>query len=263
MNQPRLRLVLFEARPLQVQQALDAGIDSMIVDWEWRGKAQRQAGVDTEINSDTVADLQVLTDLAVTRRYCRLDRQGRWLEKEVEEACAAGATDLILPMVRRPAEVESFLRRVNGRCRCGIMVETREAVAAGRDLATMGLDFVYVGLNDLAVDRGTSSIFEALIDGTVDKIRESFAEVEFGLGGVTVVDRGDPLPLPILLAELARHRCDFTFARRSYRADTKGRCLVAENAAIQDLWVRLFLRSESENEADRCELICLVKELAG
>ncbi len=78
---------------------------------------------------------------------------------------------------------------------------------------------VYVGLNDLAIARKTESIFTALIDGTIERIRPLF-HVPFGLGGLTLPDRGYPIPCRLIMSELARLRCTFTVLRRSFHADT-------------------------------------------
>ena len=44
-----LDLVLFIRDPNNVARAVDAGVQSFMVDMEWRGKRDRQYGADTEI----------------------------------------------------------------------------------------------------------------------------------------------------------------------------------------------------------------------
>ena len=147
----------------------------MRVNLEWRGKEQRQVAWDTEINRDTADDLRLLAECGVPGRVCRLNRHGRWTADEVEEAVAADATQLLLPMVDTPSEVDSTLGLIDGRCDLGILVETEIGVGNADDLARLPLASVYVGLNDLAISRGSASIFDAVADGTVEALRQVFS----------------------------------------------------------------------------------------
>lgn len=248
---PALDLVLFASRPEPVLRARAAGIASFIVDWEWREKEERQRGADTEIGGDSVADLARLETLGAERRFCRLNRFGPWTASEVEDAFAARATDLLLPMVVAIDEVDRFLALVDGRARAGILVETLEAVALARELARRSLDLVYVGLNDLAISRGSASIFAAVADGTVERVRDAFPDAAFGFGGVTVVDGGAPIPCSLLLGEMARLRCSWSFLRRSFKRDIAGRDWRCEIERIGALWQALVARPAAAMEEGR------------
>jgi hypothetical protein len=81
---------------------------------------------------------------------------------------------------------------------------------------------VYVGLNDLRIDRGSDELFRPLIDGAVDAVRAEVAQ-PFGVGGLTLPGCGAPVPSDLLAAELVRLGADFTFLRRSFTADMAGR----------------------------------------
>jgi hypothetical protein len=260
-----IELVLFTtgSSAEQVRAALDAGIRSFIVDWEWRDKEERQRGADTEINRDGPDALELLRRLGAPRRSCRLNRSGAWTAGEVETAIAAGATDLFLPMVQRPSEAADLLALAAGRCRAGVLVETAEGVAAAPELARLPLDQVYVGLNDLAISRGSSQIFLAVTDGTVAALRRAFAPRRFGFGGLTVVDGGAPVPCRLLLAEMVRLDCDFTFLRRSFRRDVRGRDMAAELTRIHALARQLRQRCPSEVEADQAALTAAVSAVSG
>jgi len=263
MSSGDLDLILFAASADLVRQGLAAGIGALIVDWEWRGKEERQAGSDTEINRDTPEDLARLAALGVPRRLCRINRVGPWTPEEVEAALASGATRILVPMVETPREVESVLGRVAGRCEVGILVETERGVAAAGELARLAPASVYLGLNDLAISRGAQSIFEALTDGTVERVRAAFGDLPFGFGGVTVVDRGEPVAAPLLLAEMARVGCSFSFLRRSFRRDIRGRDWPAEVGRIRDLWQGLLRRTDAEVESDRRALAAAVAAASG
>jgi hypothetical protein len=253
-----LDLVLLEAREEGARRAVEAGIAALIVDLETRGKQERQRGADTEINADRVEALAGLAAAGVARRFCRINGWGPWSAGEIEGALAHGATHLFLPMVRSPGEVERFVAAVGGRAAAGILIETVDAVARAAEFGALGLAHVYVGLNDLRLDRGSSSLFAPLADGTVERVRRALPELAFGVAGVTVVDGGSPIPCRLLLAEMARLGCAFSFLRRSFRREVAGRDVATEIGRIRALWRELEARAAGAVERDRRELLAAI-----
>jgi hypothetical protein len=215
-------LFLFSTDPETVSRAAEAGVDGFIVDWESKGKEERQSGADTEINHDTPDDLRRVRSSTASRVVCRVNRPGPWTPGEIGEAVAGGADEILLPMVRSPGEVLDAIRVARGRCGVGILVETVDAVRCAPELARLPISRAYVGLNDLSIERKTTSIFEALTDGLVDSVRPFFG-VPFGFAGLTLPDRGRPIPCQLLIGEMARLSCGFSFLRRSWRHDVLGR----------------------------------------
>lgn len=215
---PRFSLTLFSIQPDFIRRAVAAGVDEIIVDWEHIGKADRQAGADTQINHDTPDDLRRVRACTRARVICRINRFGPWTSQEVELAVQAGADEILLPMVRACDEVQAVLDLVACRCGVGILVETEDAVEQSSALGRLPLSRVYVGLNDLAIERGVRNIFTALVDGTLERVRRAF-EVPFGFGGLTLPDRGSPIPCRLLIGEMARLDCQFSFLRRSFYRD--------------------------------------------
>jgi hypothetical protein len=254
-----LELLLFHTDPLLVAEAARAGVDGFVVDWERRGKRHRQAGQGTQINSDTLADLVRVRAATTARVLCRVNSFGPWTRREIDAAVAAGADEVLLPMVGDPVQVDRALRIVNGRCGLGILVETRAGVRATPELVRRPLSRVYVELNDLRIDRGGGDLFAPLVDGTVDEVRSRVSGPLFGVAGLTVPGGGSPVPTRLLAAELARLRADFTVLRRSFLADTAGRPLGPAVAALRDELDGLGRRSAGERVRDRLDLIRAVR----
>lgn len=254
-----LEPVLFFNGAGLAERAWRAGVRHFIVDWESKGKAERQRGFDTQINEHGVAELRALRNAVGGAVSCRLNELGPWTASEIEHAVAAGATTLFLPMVTGPGQVEAFLRRVDGRAGAAILVETPQACACARDLADFPLSMVYVGLNDLAIARGSHSIFAALVDGTVDRVREAFSRPAFGVAGITRLDAGVPIPFTLLLAELERLDCRFTFARRSFERDFANRDIATELLKINRAWGVLRLRTAGERQATHARLAAAIR----
>ncbi len=160
-------------------------------------------------------------------------------------------------MVAKVEHVDRTLDLVNGRCGVGILIETLPAVAAA-GLATRPLSRIYVGLSDLRIARGSSQLFEPLVDGT-DRVRADVEHVPFGVAGLTRLDAGWPLPCRLLIAELARLGADFTFLRRSFLADTASRDLSREVPILLDAVQVATHRNADEVRTEREELVAALR----
>ena len=215
-------LFLFTVEPGWGADVVAAGAAGIVVDWERRGKARRQLGEGTQINADTPEDLARMRAATDGRLLCRINGFGPWTGGEVDDAVARGADEILLPMVRSTEEVDRTLDAVAGRCGLGILIETQDAVDRTAALARRPLSRIYVGLNDLRIDRRSTELFRPLVDGTVDAVRAEVAQ-PFGVGGLTLPGCGFPVPSDLLAAELVRLGADFTFLRRSFTADIAGR----------------------------------------
>jgi len=248
------RLVLFSTDPDFIRIAAQAGVSEIIVDWECHGKEERQAFADTEINRHTVEDLKNVRAATNLPVLCRINPPGRKTAEEIALAIAAGADEVLLPMVRTVEEVERAGEQMAGRCRLGILVETRAALGVCEELGRLPLSRVYVGLNDLAIEQKTPNIFTALADGTVERIRGAIT-VPFGFGGVTLPERGFPIPCRLLIAEVVRLHCSFIFLRRSFYRDIAGRDLAVEVPRIHEAFRVAEQRSDDEVERDHRELL--------
>jgi hypothetical protein len=215
-------LFLFTVDPRFGHDVVAAGAAGVIVDWERRGKARRQAGEGTQINTDTPADLARMRAATDGRVLCRINGWGRWSRGEVDRAVALGADEILLPMVRSAEQVDRALDAVGGRCGLGILVETQAAVELVGELARRPLSRVYLGLNDLRIDRRSDNLFAPLVDGTAEAVRAAVRGT-FGVGGLTLPGHGAPVDSTLLAAELVRLGADFTFLRRSFTAAMAGR----------------------------------------
>jgi len=248
-------LLLFSTNPSFIREAVAAGIHAIIVDCEQVGKERRQASADTEVNLNTVADLRRVRECTDAPVICRINGFGPGTAEEVEQVIAAGADEVLLPMAHAVEEVEAVLRRAAGRCGVGMLIETVAAVELAAEFSRLPLSRVYVGLNDLAIERRTPNIFTALADGTVERVREHFTGTPFGFGGLTLPEFGRPIPCRLFIAEMARLRCNFTFLRRSFHRDVKGRDLAVEVPRILATLPQARLRSFEAVRMDREELV--------
>lgn len=254
-------LLLFATEPNILKQAADAGIQGFIVDLESKGKQDRQANFDTQINSATFDDLRQVRKNTDHTVICRINGFGSWTKGEIEAAITAGADEIFLPMVCNPQEVIQTLDMIHNRCKLGILVETWDAVQYAHELAQLPLARVYVGLNDLAISRGLDNIFLSVSDGTVEQVRQHF-HVPFGFGGLTLPDLGAPIPCRLLIHELVRTDCLFSFLRRSFYRDIAYRDMKVEIPRLLQAIEASSLRSAETVEADRQELVRSISQSA-
>ena len=252
-----MQLFVFSVEPGLVRDVVAAGAAGIVVDWEYRGKERRQLGWGTEINRHTPRDLERVRAATDGRVLCRINAHGPWTAAEVRAAVARGADEILLPMVRRPEEVDRTLDLVDGRCGLGILVETQDAVERTAELARRPLSRVYVGLNDLRIDRGAADLFTPLVDGTVDRVRAA-VDVPFGAAGLTLPGRGAPIPTRLIGAELVRVGAAFTFLRRSFLADLADRDPAIEVPRMHAASAALRARSPEQVRVDRDELLAAV-----
>jgi hypothetical protein len=239
------------------------GAAGVVVDWERRGKRRRQAGADTQVNEDIPADLANVRAATSGRVLCRVNGWGPWSPGEIELAVSLGADEVFLPMVRSVDDVDAALDVVAGRCGLGILVETVDAVRAVEVLVRRPLSRVYLGLNDLMIDRGGRSLFAAFVDGTADRVGAATADAghPFGVAGLTRPDAGHPVPCRLLVGELSRLGASFTFLRRSFHSDTGGRALAVEVPRILDAVRAAKRRPAADVAADREKLELVVGRL--
>lgn len=220
-NHKSIELILFSTHEAQVKEAELSGIDGIIVDLEKRGKSERQQGADTAISEASFDDLRMVREIYRGNLICRIDNSGTDIREEASLAIDCGADEVLLPMVKHAAQVKALVESCGTRVKAGILVETEEALRDIETLAAFPLFRVYVGFNDLSIAMGTyPNLFMPLLDGTVEYLR-SRCPMKFGFGGLTLPQFGSPIPCTLIMSEMSRIGCDFTFLRRSFFRDVR------------------------------------------
>lgn len=256
-----LDLFLFENSAKSAQLMIPSGINNFLVDWEFIDKYQRQNGYDTEINTSSAADLKAVSSIESANAWCRVNGHGQHTVDEIELAIESGAQGIFLPMVTTPTQVEIFLRLVNNRCSTGILIETVSAVKCSQEISSLPVNRIYFGLNDYAISRGGGSIFTALLDGTVEKSREIFINHQFGFGGLTSPNKGEPILCSYLIQEMARLSCGFSFLRRSFRKDIQTIQPSQMVANINNYWELCNQRSKEAKRSDQTKFLDLLRNV--
>lgn len=205
-----LTLMYITNNPITAKIAQKAGVDRIWIDMEYIGKDKRQGGMDTVKNHHTVDDIKMLRPIVnnaelmvrvnplheATADYCSS-------EDEIDQAIKAGADIIMLPMFRTTAEVEQFIKYVNGRAKVQLLVETAEA-AANIDsiLKIPGIDEIHIGLNDLHLAYHMDFMFELLCGDIIKDLCQKIKGkgIKYGFGGIARVGHG-MLPAEYIIAE--------------------------------------------------------------
>lgn len=220
-----IKLMYITNRPEVARIAEDAGVDRIFVDMEYIGKGLRQGGMDTVQSHHTTADVA---------RMARTVQKAELLvrcnpiheatadygssREEIDAIIENGAQVIMLPYFKTAAEVEEFVRLVDGRAKTLPLMETREAAEnADEILRVDGIDEIYVGLNDMSLSYGYSFMFQLLADGTVDRLAEKFRakDIPFGFGGIASLT-GGLLPGAYVLKEHYRLGSSRVILARSF-----------------------------------------------
>ena len=225
------------------------GVHGIVVDWEANSKYGRQRGYDTQVNTHTVADLEELRIHTQLPIICRVNGGKNLDAFEINLAVETGANEILLPMVQSLKEVEKVLKIINGRCELGILIETIWSVGNAKMLSTLPISRAYFGFNDYAIETGESNIFLPLLDGTVESVRSAFS-IPFGFAGLTHPALGSPISCILILKEMVRLHCDFTFLRRSFYRDLQRFSAEEILDSIQEAY-RNSLISTNEGETEQ------------
>lgn len=199
-----ITLMYITNRPDVAKIAQDAGVDRVWVDLEYKGKEERQAGMNTVKSKHTVEDVKALravvdkSDLMV--RVNPLDDES---EDEINKVIEAGADYIMLPMFKTKAEVERFISLVGGRAKTMLLLETKEAEECIEEYVGLpGIDEIHIGLNDLHLAHKMTFMFELVANGTVEKLAKILKahNVRFGFGGFARIGYGI-LPAEMILTQ--------------------------------------------------------------
>ncbi|HEB95564.1 MAG TPA: aldolase [Sedimenticola thiotaurini] len=258
-----LELLLFTTDPAFARRAEQAGIDGFIVDWECKGKGDRQRGFDMEVNADTPEDVAMVAQAVERPVIVRINGPGDHTPGEIELALDCGAGGLMLPMATDAGQVARFLDQVAGRARTIVQVETQPLVEDLDRFATLGWDAAYIGLHDLMLSRSADSMWRALLDGTVERIFRTLSGRDVGFAGATVIGGGHPIRFTQILQELSRLGARLTFLRRSFKREIEDREMGAEIAAVRAAWEACNARGAAAVASDREVLYRYLRQLVG
>lgn len=256
-----IKLILITNEPSLASFSVECGVERVFVDLERLGKMERQGHLDTLISRHEISDVgRIRRTIGSAELIVRLNPLHSGTRNEIDAVVDEGADTLMLPMYRETGEIETFLSMVDGRAHVLPLAETVGAVNnIGNTAALEGLREVYLGLNDLHLERKSPFMFEPLISDVVDdfcRIAKN-AGCSYGFGGIARMHEGE-LPGAFVLAEHLRLGSTSVILSRTFHRKGEGfkdeearREFRSEIEKLRHIESRLATRSDSEIEADR------------
>ena len=215
----KLCLMFITNDPVAAREAVDAGVDRIMIDLETIGKEERQQGRSTVISGHALDNISAVREaLPGAEILVRTNPFHTGLALEVEESLRRGADVLMLPLFRTEQEVIKYVALVDGRARICLLVETPQAMARlPLILAVPGLDEIMIGLNDLHLGLGLQFMFECVAGGLVEHMANQItkAGIRFGFGGIARLGEG-LVPAELVLSEHIRLGSSMVILSRSF-----------------------------------------------
>lgn len=199
-----IELMYITNRPEVAKIADEAGVDRIWIDLEYKGKEERQKGMNTVKSKHFPQDILKIKPLLKTASIMvRINPWDEESSKEIETVISYGTEYIMLPMYRTAEEVKEFVACVGGRAKTMLLLETKEAMENLESYIEIpGIDEVHIGLNDLHLALKKKFMFELLIDGTVENICKKLKKYDkkYGFGGFARIGHG-LLPAECILTE--------------------------------------------------------------
>lgn len=195
-----LKLMYITNQPEIAIIAENAGVDSIFVDMEYIGKAERQGGMNTVQSHHTLEDIvhirkRIKKSELLVRCNPIHNETSNYIssEKEINSIIENGADTIMLPYFKTISEVEKFIEIIDKRVNTMLLVETPESVDCIDEILNLkGINYIHIGINDLSLGYHKKFMFELLIDGTVEKLCNKFrkAGIPYGFGGIASLGKG-------------------------------------------------------------------------
>ena len=218
-------LMYITNRPEIARIAEKADVDRIFIDMEYIGKGLRQGGMDTVQNHHTIDDIRTIRKCVTKSKVqVRINPIHEAIydyfntEDEVHAAIDAGADILMLPMYKTVADVERFVKAVNGKVTTLLLAETIEAADIMQEVVKITeVDEIHLGLNDMHLAKGMKFMFELLADGTVDELCNIInpSGKKYGFGGIARLGYGT-LPAEKIIMDHYRIGSTMAILSRSF-----------------------------------------------
>jgi hypothetical protein len=181
-----INLMMITNKPKIALEAEKAGVDRIFLDYELRGKLERQGHLDTHITDHEFKDIsEINKTISKSELLVRVNPIYKNSREEIDKAVKYGADIIMLPMFKTVSEVEKFINLVDGRVKTSLLLET------------------------------------LLSGGIVDYLAEIFKKnnIRWGFGGIAKIGEGI-LPAENILAEHIRLGSEMVILSRTFKGNS-------------------------------------------
>lgn len=202
------------------QYAQECGIERIMVDLEFIGKEERQGHLNTVFSKHTLADVvNIKKVLNKSKLLVRINPIHENSQKEINKVIKLGADIIMLPMFKTASEVELFIKYVDSKATCCLLLETSQAMVRIDNILDLeGIDEIHIGLNDLHLSMGLDFMFELLSGGIIEYLSSRITQknIKFGFGGIARIGQG-MLDATLILSEHIRLNSSMVILSRDFK----------------------------------------------
>lgn len=267
-----MKYITITNHPSHAEIAIRCGVERIMIDLEYLDKAERQGHKDMFMTTHRIEDVAVMrkalpnAEIMVRVNPCHANSQA-----EIDQVIEAGASMIMLPMIRTVEEVEEITTYIAGRAGFVPLIEHIDALESIEEIAALaGIDELYLGLNDLHLSLNMHFLFEPLAANYVDRFAKAAinATLPFGFGGIGPLGQGT-LPADALIKEHARLASTRVILSRVFwnHIAADGNLAAGETAcaqavnALSQAYKTALARGKSEVAQDREQFVQLVKTI--
>ncbi len=243
-----------------------AGINSIFIDLEQRGKNLRQGHLDTHKSSHQFNDIgNYRKSVKNAELLVRINPLWERTKDEVNFAINNGADILMLPMARKVSEILIFKDIVEERVPIVYLLETKEIIDNISKFITnlSTFDRVHFGLNDLSIDLGLKFLFQVLALNILERPCEICRDygIEYGIGGIGKLG-GGKLSADLILKEYARLKSKWVILSRAFHENQLSfEGLEIHHKNILNEYFNYSLLNQKKLFESRSELIDKINEI--
>ncbi len=224
--------------PELASYATSCGVHRIFVDMEYLGKDKRQGHLNSHKARHTIENVQAIHKaVPETELMVRINPVYEGTASEVDSVIEAGADLIMLPMFTTAEEVDTVIKRITGRCRLCLLLETPQALVRLDQILEHRdkIDEIHIGLNDLHLGLGLDFMFEVLTGGLIDFVADRIleADIRFGFGGVARIGEG-AVPAEMVLGEHVRLGSEMVILSRTFHQNAKSVSELKEMVNLKD-----------------------------
>lgn len=215
-------LSLITNDPIMTAYAQSAGMDRIMIDLETKGKSSRQQGKDLFLSSHTSSDIPIIRKVWKKKTlFVRINPIDHDSKEEIDTVVKMGTDIIMLPYFHTMDEVKTFLKLTNGSVITSLLVETKEAAELLPKLVDLpGVNEIHFGLNDLSISCGYKTIFEPILNGSLEEYAKiiNHKKIPWGFGGIGKLSNETlPISPKLILYEQIRLKASRGWLGRSFR----------------------------------------------
>ncbi len=164
------------------------GIQQIMVDLEFIGKAERQFNTNAVLNKHKPSDVSNLKNSGINSKIlCRINGNHKDIFKEIDEVIESDADAIMIPMINNIEIYKKTIEFINGRVEVIPLIETPYSIFKIDEIIRLtNPKQIHFGLNDLSLALGTKNIFELFLSPIFSNVLD-FAKNKvdlMGIGGI-------------------------------------------------------------------------------